>query len=300
MKILLLGANGQVGWELQRALAPLGEITALTRAEADLSDLHRLRETVRTAKPDVIVNAAAYTAVDKAESEQALCAVINGKAPGVLAEEAHRNRALLIHYSTDYVFDGTKDGAYTENDAPNPISVYGVTKLQGEDAIRMTGSDHLIFRTSWVFAPRGKNFPRTILNAAQTRDQLTVVADQTGAPTSAELIADVTALALYRAATDRRGLTGTYHLTAAGETNWHAYAQHLLRLAARKGYPLKTTAERVLPVTTADYPTAARRIANSRLATDKLRTTFGLTLPFWGAQLDRFLDEFPHESTKLA
>ncbi len=297
MRILLLGAGGQVGWELQRALTPLGDVTALTRAEADFTDLHRLRETVRAAKADIVVNAAAYTAVDKAESEAAQAALVNAKAVGVLAEEAHRNRALLVHYSTDYIFDGTKPDAYVETDAPNPISVYGATKLQGEEAVRITGVDHLIFRTSWVYATRGKNFPRTILAAAQTRDELKVVADQIGAPTSAELIADVTALALHRISADRRGLTGTYHLTAAGETSWHAYAQHLLRLAARRGYSLKANAERVMPVTTAEYSTLAKRIANSRLATDKLRTAFGLTLPFWGAQLERFLDELPHEGS---
>ena len=294
MKILLLGSAGQVGWELQRSLAPLGDVMACDRAMADLSNLDGLRTVVRAAKAGIIVNAAAYTAVDKAESEPQLATCINATAVELLAEEAVRTDALLVHYSTDYVFDGKKAGAYVESDTANPLSRYGLSKYQGEEAIRAVGGRHLIFRTSWVYAPRGKNFPRTILNLARTRPELTVVADQIGAPTSAELIADVTAQTLHRLRKSA-DLLGTYHLTAAGETSWHAYAERLLRLAATKGYALTAAADRVLPITTADFPTPAKRIANSRLATDKLRAAFGLTLPPWDAHLGRFLDELPHE-----
>jgi len=295
MKILLLGANGQVGWELRRALAPLGEVIACDRAKADLVKLDALRALVRDTTPEIVVNAAAYTAVDKAESEPDLATLINATAVGVLAEEAARARALLVHYSTDYVFDGAKTSAYVETDTVNPLSSYGTSKYQGEEAIRAADANHLIFRTSWVYAPRGKNFPKTILKLARTRPQLTVVADQVGAPTSAELIADATALALRGVASDKT-LCGTYHLTAAGATSWHAYAQALLNLAAAKGYALKTTADQVQPVPTSAYPTPAKRIANSRLATDKVRAAFGLTLPAWDAHLDRFLEELPQES----
>ena len=297
MKILLLGANGQVGWELRRALAPLGSVTAYGRAEADLADLESLRDTVRDAGADIIVNAAAYTAVDKAESEPDLAQRINADAVALLAAEAAHTNAWLVHYSTDYIFDGKKSGAYAEYDVANPISVYGATKLKGERAVRAARGRHLIFRTSWVYAPRGKNFPRTMLNLAQTRDELKVVDDQIGAPTSAELIADVTALAL-RHVQNVECAGGTYHLTAAGETSWHAFAQRLLHMAADRGYALKATADRVLPIPTSGYPTAAKRIANSRLATDKLRQTFGLTLPAWDAALERFLEELPHESPR--
>jgi dTDP-4-dehydrorhamnose reductase len=298
MKILLLGANGQVGWELRRALAPLGDVKACGRAEADLSDLDRLRDLVRASEADIIVNAAAYTAVDKAESEPQLAARINSEAVGLLAGEAKRTKAWLVHYSTDYVFDGHKIGAYVETDATAPVSVYGATKLQGEDAVRAVGGRYLIFRTSWVYAPRGKNFPRTILNAAKARDELKVVADQIGAPTSAELIADVTAQALWSAQQSQtpERYTGTYHLVAGGETSWHAYARLLVGLAAAKGHPIKATPERILPISSAEYPTPAKRIANSRLATDKLRATFGLALPNWEDGLDRFLEELPQES----
>ncbi len=296
MKILLLGANGQVGWELQRALAPLGDVTACDRTTADLANLDQLRSVVGDAKADIIVNAAAYTAVDKAESEPDLATLINATAVGLLAEEAARSGALLVHYSTDYVFDGKKSTAYVETDAANPLSHYGLTKYQGEAAIRATGARHFIFRTSWVYAPRGKNFPTTMLNLARTRPELKVVSDQVGAPTSAELIADVTALAIRRLA-GKDDLLGTYHLTAAGATSWHAYAQLLFRLAAAKGYALKAAPDNVLPIPTEAYPTPAKRIANSRLATDKLRAAFGLTLPAWDAHLGRFLEELHQPGT---
>lgn len=293
MKILLLGANGQVGWELQRSLAALGDVTAHGRATADLADLDALRDVVRAAKADVIANAAAYTAVDKAESEPELAMLINATAVGLLAEEAKRSNALLIHYSTDYVFDGTKTAPYVETDVANPLSLYGRSKYAGEEAVRASGARHLIFRTSWVYAPRGHNFPRTMLKFARTRDELRVVDDQIGAPTSAELIADVTAQALHRLSDDK---LGTYHVTATGATSWHAYAQRLLQLAVARGYVLKSTPDRVKAIPTVDYPTPAKRIANSRLATDKVRAAFDLALPRWDAGLDRFLDELPQES----
>lgn len=296
MRILLLGANGQVGWELQRALAPLAAVSAFTRAAADLANLEDLRALVRAAKADVIVNGAAYTAVDKAESERDLATLINATAVGVLAAEAEKSGALLVHYSTDYVYDGQKNGAYVETDATNPLSHYGATKLAGEDAIRAAGARHLIFRTSWVYAPRGHNFPRTMLRLAASRKELNVVADQTGAPTSAELIADVTAQVLGRRPADH--LLGTYHLTAAGETTWCDYARRVLGLAAARGWPLQAGPDDIKPIATADYPTPAKRIANSRLATDKLRAAFGLTLPSWDASLDRFLAELPPEGSK--
>lgn len=286
MKILILGANGQVGWELRRSLAALGDVRALTRAEADLSDLDRLGEVMRAAQADVIVNAAAYTAVDKAESERDVATRINAAAPGVLATEAARSHALLIHYSTDYIFDGMKDDAYVETDAAAPLSHYGQSKWDGEEAVRASGCRHLIFRTSWVYAPRGKNFARTILNAAKTRDALRVVNDQIGAPTSAELIADVTALCLSRLSSGR---LGTYHLVAGGETSWHGFAEKLIRRAAAKGHAI--TAREIAAIPSSEYPTPAKRIANSRLNTDKLRSVFGVNLPLWDAALDRLIDE---------
>ena len=296
MKILLLGANGQVGWELRRALAPLGNITALGRTGADLANLEGLRGIVSTARADVIVNAAAYTAVDKAETERDLATRINATSVGVMAEEAKKSGALVVHYSTDYVYDGTKSSSYVETDTTNPLCHYAATKLAGEDAIRAAGVRHFIFRTSWVYAPRGHNFPRTMLRLAATRKQLTVVADQTGAPTSAELIADVTAQVLARRPADN--LLGTYHLTAAGETTWHAYARRILALAKAQGFALQAGPDDVAPIATVDYPTPAQRLANSRLATDKLRAAFGLTLPSWDANLDRFLAELPPEGSK--
>jgi dTDP-4-dehydrorhamnose reductase len=300
MKILLLGADGQVGWELRRSLLPLGDVHPCTREVADLSNLALLRGTLSRHAPDIVVNAAAYTAVDKAESEPDLANRVNGEAVAVLAEEVRRFGGWLVHYSTDYVFDGKKPEPYVETDAPNPISVYGASKLRGEEAIRASGCRHLIFRTSWVFATRGNNFPKTMLRLAQTRDELKVVSDQIGAPTSADLIADVTAEALGRAIRAPEGapagLGGTYHLTAAGAVSWHAFAQYILRLAVEKGYRLKVAPDRVQAITTAEYPSAAKRIANSRLATDKLRSTFGLLLPSWETLAERFMAELPREA----
>jgi dTDP-4-dehydrorhamnose reductase len=290
--ILLLGKNGQVGWELQRALAPLGKLVALGSAECDLANPDQLRDTVRSIKPAIIVNAAAYTAVDKAQSEPELARSINGIAPGILAAEAKKLGAWLVYYSTDYVFDGTKPGAYTEDDATSPLSVYGATKLEGEQAIRQADCRHLIFRTSWVFAARGGNFAKTILRLGRERDTLKIVDDQFGAPTSAELIADVTALCLHDV--QKPGgdaLSGIYHLVADGETNWHGYARFVLAHAAKLGCTLKCQAENVGPIPTDGYPLPARRPANSRLDTAKLKREFGLYLPDWTYHAERMLTE---------
>lgn len=293
MRILLLGRNGQVGWELQRALAPLGEVLALDRSStmhADLAQPEGLRETVRSAGPQLIVNAAAYTAVDKAESEPQLAHTVNALAPGVLAEEAARLGALLVHYSTDYVFDGSGETPWTETSPTGPLSVYGRTKLDGEQAIRSSGCRHLILRTSWVHAARGSNFAKTMLRLARERETLKVVDDQFGAPTGADLIADATAHAAKATLQDPHR-AGIYHLAAAGCTSWHAYARHVVARAAALGQMLKASPEAVEPVPTRAFPTAARRPRNSRLATEHLRATFGLAMPPWQAGVDRLVDE---------
>jgi len=293
MKILLLGKNGQVGWELQRALAPLGEVVALDRRTipaADLSDPESLAAIVRDVRPDAIVNAAAHTAVDKAESEAALARAVNTTAPAVLAREAAALGAWLVHYSTDYVFDGSGTAPWTESAPVAPLSVYGQTKADGEAAIRLSGCRHLVFRTSWVYAARGGNFAKTMLRLARERDRLTVVADQFGAPTGADLIADVTAHAL-RTAVSRPEVSGTYHLVAAGETSWHGYARHVIEHARAAGQDLRVPANAIEPVPTSAFPTPARRPANSRLDTTRLRNTFGLTLPSWQSGVDRLLAE---------
>ncbi|MEB6592230.1 dTDP-4-dehydrorhamnose reductase [Pseudomonas asiatica] len=298
MKILLLGKNGQVGWELQRALAPLGEVIALDRQGngdlcGDLSNLEGLAATVRSLAPDVIVNAAAYTAVDKAESEPELAARINAEAPGVLAREAARLGAWLIHYSTDYVFDGSGQAQWQEDAPTAPLSVYGRTKLDGELAIQASGASAVVLRTSWVYAARGQNFAKTMLRLAAERDALNVVADQFGAPTGAELIADVTAHILHRlfSAQDASHLAGTYHLAAAGEISWHGYAQFVLAHASRNGIALKVSAEQVGAISTEAYPVPAPRPRNSRLALAKLEETFNLKMPLWQQGVQRMLDE---------
>ncbi|AAY35983.1 dTDP-4-dehydrorhamnose reductase [Pseudomonas syringae] len=298
MKILLLGKNGQVGWELQRALAPLGEVIALDRQGADglcgdLADLERLAATVRALAPDVIVNAAAYTAVDKAESEPDLAMLINGEAPGVLAKEAAALGAWLIHYSTDYVFDGSGEQQWREDAATGPLSVYGGSKLMGEQAIQASGAKALILRTSWVYAARGHNFAKTMLRLATERDSLNVVADQYGAPTGAELIADVTAQILYRVRADQNpaALAGIYHLAAAGETSWHGFAQFVLEHAARNGVALKVAPDQIGAIPTEAYPVPAPRPRNSRLALSKLETAFQLKMPSWQQGAQRMLDE---------
>ena len=298
MKILLLGKNGQVGWELQRALAPLGELIALDRQGesglcGDLANLEGLAATVRSLAPNVIVNAAAYTAVDKAESEPALAARINAEAPGVLAREAAQLGAWLIHYSTDYVFDGSGQGQWQEDAPSAPLSVYGRTKREGELAIQASGAAAVVLRTSWVYAARGQNFAKTMLRLAAERDVLRVVADQFGAPTGAELIADVTAHILHRLfrAHDASRLAGTYHLAAAGETSWHGYAQFVLAHARRSGVALKVSAEQLVAISTEDYPLPALRPRNSRLALAKLEETFNLKMPPWQQGVQRMLDE---------
>jgi dTDP-4-dehydrorhamnose reductase len=298
MKLLLLGKNGQVGWELQRSLAPLGELVALETASTDhcgdLSRLDDLAATVRAVKPDIIVNAAAYTAVDKAESDAERARTVNALAPGVLAREAKALGAWLVQYSTDYVFDGSGSQPWVETDATGPLSVYGTTKLEGEQAIAGSGCCHFIFRTSWVYAARGGNFAKTMLRLAKERDKLTVIADQIGAPTGAELLADVTTLALRSALTAgsrRDELSGLYHLAAAGETSWHGYASFVLATARAAGVALKLGEGAVEPIPTSAYPTPAKRPHNSRLNTAKLRDAFGLTLPPWQTGVARMLAE---------
>lgn len=294
MKILLLGKDGQVGWELQRALALLGELRACGRSDADLADPDALRALVRGSAPDVIVNAAAWTAVDRAEGEEAAAHAVNAVAPGILAEEAAACGAWLVHYSSDYVFDGTKEGAWVETDAANPLSAYGRSKYEGEQRIRASGALHLVLRTSWVFAARGGNFATTMLRLARERDGLDVVADQHGAPTSAELVADATALALYRiaaAGADARSLSGTYHLAAGGCTTWHGYARHLLALARAHGAVLKAGPEAVRAIASSAFPAPAARPANSRLDCSKFCTRFGLALPDWRHHVDRLIAE---------
>jgi dTDP-4-dehydrorhamnose reductase len=293
MKILLFGKGGQVGWELQRSLLPLGSLVALDFDSTDLcgsfTDPGGIAATVRGVAPDVIVNAAAHTAVDRAESEAGLAHTINAATPAVLAREAAALGAWLVHYSTDYVFDGSGSDPWVETDAPAPLSVYGRTKLAGEIAVA-GHARHLILRTSWVYATRGGNFAKTMLRLAAERDSLNVIADQCGAPTSAELLADVTAHALRAALADAR-LAGLYHVAAAGETTWHGYARHVIARAAARGASLKAGPEAVRAIRTADYPTPARRPLNSRLDTRRFREAFGLALPDWRLQVDRMIDE---------
>lgn len=294
MKLLLLGKNGQVGWELQRSLAPLGDVVALdfdSRPHpADFTQPESLAALVRELRPDAIVNAAAHTAVDKAESEPELVRAINATAPAVLAREAAAIGAWLVHYSTDYVFDGSGSAPRDETAPTAPLSVYGRTKLEAEQAIAASGCRHLIFRTSWVYAARGGNFAKTMLKLAAEREALNVIADQVGAPTGAELLADVTAQALPRAMATP-ALAGLYHCVAAGETHWHGYATHVIERARAAGAPVKVAPEAVRPIPTSQYPTPATRPLNSRLDTRKLRAAFGLTLPPWQQGVDRMLDE---------
>lgn len=300
-RILLLGMNGQVGWELQRSLAPLGELIALDRwghpqhmgTVGDLRDLEGLARTVQLLRPDVIVNAAAHTAVDKAESEADLCRVLNTEAPAVLARCAAASGAWLVHYSTDYVFDGTGNTPWTEQDTPAPVNVYGHTKLEGERAIVTSGCRHLIFRTSWVYGARGGNFAKTMLRLAQERDELKVVADQWGTPTSARMLAAQSLRACQLAVqAESRGLTpgwGLYHLTCAGHTHWHAYAQHVIARAAQWGAALRVRADQVQAIATVDYPTPARRPLNSRLDGALWEQTWRCERPTWQDEVDAVL-----------
>lgn len=297
MKILLLGKNGQVGWELQRALSVLGEVVALDRHHTetpygllagDLSDLNGLRETIRKVAPQAIINAAAYTAVDKAETDRELAHTVNALATQVMAEEAKRLDAWLLHYSTDYVFDGRGSTPWQETDAVSPVNYYGTTKLLGEQLIEASGCKYLIFRTSWVYAARGNNFAKTMLRLAKDRETLNVIADQFGAPTGADLLADVAVIALQQA-WPKPELAGIYHLAPAGETSWHAYAKYVIEFARNHGEQLAV--EALHPIATIEFPTPAKRPLNSRLNTAKLCNTFSLHLPDWQSGVTRMLKE---------
>jgi dTDP-4-dehydrorhamnose reductase len=306
-RILLTGRNGQVGSELAQLLPRLGEVTALGRQELDLLNIHDIRRAVQHARPSLIVNAAAYTTVDRAEKEEALAHAINADAPAVIAEEAKKIGAVVVHYSTDYVFDGTKHTPYTEDDPTNPMSAYGRTKLAGEEAIRATGIPHLIFRTAWVYATSGKNFLLTILRLATEREELRIVSDQFGAPTSSREIAQATTRVLVdlprKNGSSLPEITGTYNLTASGETTWHEFATTIIEdcsqlprdtpwfAAATSNRPL--IAKRIIPITTADYPTPARRPAYSVLSNVRFAATFGFTLPAWRTQLTSAVQASP-------
>jgi dTDP-4-dehydrorhamnose reductase len=295
MRILLLGPNGQVGWELQRALAPFGEIIALSRSglnelPGNLARPEELAATIRQLAPDVIVNAAAYTAVDQAEAEGPLVQTVNAAAPAIMAEEAKRLDALLVHYSTDYVFDGSGERPWKESDPTGPLNVYGRTKREGEIAIQKSGCNHLIFRTSWVYAARGHNFIRTMLRLSAERDTLQVIDDQYGAPTGAELIADATAQILNKVLA-RPELGGLYHLAAAGKTTWHDYARFVIEHARETGWPVQTSSNGIEAVKTDHFPVKAKRPLNSRLDCARLEETFGICMPDWRAGVLRSLRE---------
>ncbi len=296
-RLLLLGANGQLGHQLAVSLQQLGEVKALTRAEVDLANPVALREVLgriaKTFQPTVIVNAAAYTAVDKAQTETELAHAVNVASPAVLAELAKTWNATLVHYSTDYVFDGSGTQPWQESDTTHPLSVYGQTKRDGELAIAALCPKHLILRTSWVVGTHGGNFLKTMLRLAAERDALRVVADQIGAPTSTELLADVTVKLLQTMsdAADNDARWGIYHVAATGEVSWHGYAQHVIAGALQRGAQLKASPETVSPITTAEYPVPAPRPLNSRLNTRKLQTTFGMTLPAWQVGVDAILDQ---------
>lgn len=293
MKILLFGKNGQIGWELNRSLLPFGNVIALGRNSADFSSPESLRNIIADIKPDIIVNAVAYTEVDKAEKEEELALLINGESPKVLAEEALRLKALYVHFSTDYVFDGSSNDSYLETDKPNPINAYGRTKLAGEVAIQSSGCDYLIFRTSWVYASRGKNFLLTILNLAEEKDTLSIVSDQVGSPTSARLIAESMLLCVQRVVRQRiqgEFNSATYHLTASDKITWHGFAETAIRLASKNpGFQKKVTS--LIEVSTAEYRALAKRPLNSCLSTDKVVGEFGLVLPGWEIGLQLCIDE---------
>lgn len=293
MKILLFGKNGQVGWELQRALSTVGKVIALDRNSTsglcgDLANIEGLRETIRLVAPDFIVNAAAYTAVDKAESDEQMATLINATAVQVMAEEALSLGGWLVHYSTDYVFGGWGEHAWRETDAVAPTNAYGVTKLAGERAIVESGCKHLIFRTSWVYGTRGNNFPKTMLKLARSRTELQVISDQIGAPTGADLIADVSAIAI-RHARQNPAVSGIYHLAASGSTSWYEYAKLAIDFGRAKGLDLVT--QSVMPILTSEYPTAACRPLNSRLDTESICKAFSIHLPEWQSGVIRMLKE---------
>lgn len=292
-RILILGSTGQLGRELQRSFSGYGEVIARGRETVDFSGEDQLRSAVRTASPDVILNAAAYTAVDRAESEPDLAMAVNGHAPGVLAEEANRLGALFVHYSTDYVFDGTKAGAWEETDAPNPLNVYGASKLAGERAVEQVGGKHLIFRTSWVYGPHGKNFLLTMLRFGKERDLLKVVDDQVGAPTTSIALADATRSIVASIFEGRCGSAeswaGVYHMTCGGSVSWRGFADAIF---ARAQNLLGGRRPATAPIPTSEYPTPARRPQNSVLSNKKLNAAFGVQLPSWGDALDRVFLEF--------
>ena len=295
MKILLFGKNGQVGWELQRSLAVLGEVVAVDIDSAppwrpDFLDPDAITALIARADPALIVNAAAHTAVDKAEAEPELVHAINAAAVGTMARAAAARKAWLVHYSTDYVFDGSGSAPWTEDAPTAPLSVYGRSKAESERLIRESGCRHLIFRTSWVFGARGDNFAKIMLRLARTRDAINVIDDQVGAPTGAELLADITAHAC-RIVAARPKLSGTYHVVAAGETSWHGYARYVIDFARARGEALRVAPEGVNAIRTSAYPQAATRPKNSRLDTKKLREAFDLSLPTWQAGVDRMLNE---------
>jgi len=294
MKIILLGSNGQIGWELQRSLAPLGQLLACDRETADFEELNSLYKLVLDFNPDVIVNAAGYTSVDKAENEPDKASQINSEAVIMLAEVAKKLHCLLVHYSTDYVFDGIKEGAYTETDKTNPISVYGKTKLLGEEGIKEIGCKHIIFRTSWVYALHGTNFVNTIIQIAKKQYELKVVNDQIGSPTSAELIADITSLCLYRIAQEKnstQNMIGIYNLTTAGETNWYDFAKYIITIAEKRGAIFLADPDKIIPVKSSEFFQQALRPANSLLDSKKLCCTFNIHLPFWQTSVDRLIRE---------
>jgi dTDP-4-dehydrorhamnose reductase len=287
-RILLIGKIGQVGWELRRTLAPMARVTCVDFPDIDLTSGDSIRRWVRETRPNIVINAAAYTAVDKAESEPDKAMKINGVAPGILAEEAKQLGALLVHYSTDYLFDGAKTEPYVETDAPNPLGTYGRTKLAGDEAVRAIGGAHLIFRLCWVYGGRGQNFMLTMIRLAREREKLRVVGDQVGCPTWSRLIAETTALALKQAvaADDLGSFTGTYHLASSGITSWHGFADAIIRLMPAQGKKCLA----VEAISTADYPTPTKRPAYSVLACDKLERTFGLRLPHWEESLKQVLE----------
>ncbi len=288
-RILVIGKIGQVGWELRRTLAPLGQLICVDYPEIDLTDDASIRKWIRDAAPAAIVNAAAYTAVDKAETETDLAMKINGVAPGILAEETKKIGALLVHYSTDYVFDGAKTEPYVEADAPNPLSAYGRSKLAGDRAIQQVGGNHLIFRLCWVYGARGQNFLLTMQRLAREREKLRVVRDQIGSPTWSRMVAEVTALSLKQVlvAGDARAFNGVYHLSASGHTSWHGFAESIVRLMPDEALKCR----QVEAISTTEYPTPAKRPANSVLSCEKLERTFGLCLPHWEESLKLVMDK---------
>lgn len=292
MRILVTGSNGQLGRELQKVLPEIGEVFPLDRFSCNLESELSIRSAVERVKPNVIVNAGAYTNVDAAESDADRAFAINGDAPRILAHAAADIGALLIHYSTDYVFDGEQPGRYTEETAPNPLSIYGRSKLAGEAGVAQSSADYLILRTSWVFGPRGSNFLKTILSVAREREQLSVVADQIGAPTPTSLIANVTVTGILRFVEDKQSAPlGLFHLASAGETSWYEYACYILDAAERARHPLRVRSTSVVAVPSTDYPRPARRPKNSRMDTTKIKAAFNLELPDWKAAVDQVLQE---------